>query len=252
MVETFYISATLQSTLFGWIQVSGIYRFHHIPSFPPVFGLDQGSHKTHSGLQQSHHVHHAQYRYKCCRSGTHHTHPSCPNMSSDGINGRPKLTEFSYHVFGLDQWSHKTHSGLQQSHHGHYAQYRYKCRHLGTHHTHPSFPTMFSNWVHGCQPSRSSPSSNPKTDPENIHQIHIRFHVPFFITKIATPEISPCIPPITYDFTGSERRSPKYIPDLGHLPSWNTNSPTLFHFAFQCKYYWSVHKHICMYIHTPE
>ena len=69
MVETFYISATLQSTLFGWIQVSGIYRFHHIPSFPPVFGLDQGSHKT-----QSHHGHYAQYRYKCRRLGTHHTH----------------------------------------------------------------------------------------------------------------------------------------------------------------------------------
>ena len=62
--------------------------------FLPVFGLGRGSHKTLSGLQQSIMDIHAQYRYKCRRSGTHHTHQSCPTMSPDWINGRPNSPRF--------------------------------------------------------------------------------------------------------------------------------------------------------------
>jgi hypothetical protein len=156
MVETFYRSATLQSTLFYRMQVTGIYRFHHIPSFPPVFGLDQGSHKTHSGLQQSHHGHHAQYRYKCCRSGTHHTHPSCPSMSSDWIKGRPKSPSFptmssdwiNGHIKLIQGCSSPLWTSMLNT---------VTSVAIRAHITHtPAFPTLFSNRVHGRKPPMSS------------------------------------------------------------------------------------------------
>jgi hypothetical protein len=142
------------------------------------------------------HITHIRVVLPCLRTGSMDVQnsPSFPTMSSDWINGHIKLIQgcssltmdiMLNTVTSVAIWAHITHT--------------------------PAFLPCFR--------TGSMDANLHGVDPENIHQIHIRFHVPFFITKIATPAISPYIPPITYDLTRSERRSPKYIPDLGHLPS---------------------------------